>query len=76
MHFIAAFTEPFFIITQEVCLCRKVLWKYMMAQTLRAAPSGRANFLGPPCIFADGRVHSGRASSDRPVWERARMLLC
>jgi hypothetical protein len=25
MHFIVAFTEPFFIITQEACLCGTVL---------------------------------------------------
>ena len=31
MHIIAAFTEPFFIITQEACLARAVLKKHMLA---------------------------------------------
>jgi len=30
MRVIAVFTEPFFMITQETCLCRKVLYKYVL----------------------------------------------
>jgi len=30
MHFIVAFREPFLIITQEACSCRKVLQKYWL----------------------------------------------